>query len=81
MDIDEALAVQPPLEEGESVSKTRSYNQSDKTFGFYETKDGHLGMGNKVVGSKGNTIFVEGSMYLLTPGLNALITYRRPLHE
>ena len=55
-DIDGALAVQratePPLEEskGESASKPRSYNQTDRTFGFFKTKDGHLGMGYKLVG-------------------------------
>ena len=88
-DIDGALAVQratePPLEEskGESARKRRAYNQTGRTFGVFKTKDGHPVMGDKVVrvGLDGENIYVEGEMYHLTPGLNALITYRQPKHE
>ena len=86
-DIDEALAVQratePPLEESrwESGSKSRSYPQSDRTFGIYRTKDEEMGMVGRVVELYGDKLYVENNMYRLTPGLNALITYRRPRHE
>ena len=35
-------------------------------------------MGNKVVGLDGDTLHVEHNMYNLTPGITALITYKRP---
>ena len=84
-DIDGTLAVQraigdrPPLEESkENSTRPRAYNQADRTFVFFKTKDGHQGMGDTVVGSDGENLYVEHKTYCLTPGLNALITHKRP---
>ena len=75
-DIDELLAAQrgPPLGESKSASKPRAYNQSDKTFGLYKTKDGHLAMGDKKVKVDGDYLYVEDKTFHFTPGLIALIT-------
>ena len=89
-DIDGALAVQratadrPPLEGSrEKSARPRPYKQTDRTFGFYKRKEGHLGMGDKVVGLGGRReiLYVEDGMYDLTDGLNTLITHRRPLRK
>ena len=89
-DIDGALALQratgdrPPLEESkEKSARPQAHNQTERTFGFFKTKDGHLVMGDKVVGlgGRGVILYVEDEMYDLTPGLNALITYSRPQRE
>ena len=78
--IDGAVQRATPLEEGKSASKPRAYNHTDRTFGFYRREDGHLGMGDKVV-VDGDYLYVEGETYHLTPGLQALITHKRPERE
>ena len=86
--IDGALAVQratgdrPPLGESKekSACRPRAYNQADRTFVFFKTKDGHMGIGDEVVGlgGRGEILYTEDKMYDLTPGLTAMITHRRP---
>ena len=81
-DIDGALDRATPLEEGESVCKPRSYNQTDRTFGFYwAEEDGQLGMGDKKVEVDGDNLYVEDETYHFTPGLQKLITHKRPERE
>ena len=67
-DIDGALNRATPLEEGESASKPRVYNQCDSTFGFYVTKDGQLTMGDKEVEVDGDYLYVEDKHLSSTQG-------------
>ena len=76
-DIDGALTAQRV----EAPSKPRPDKNTDNTFGICKNQDGQLGVGNKVVQFEVNkyTLTVDGKVYNITPGLEALIVLKHPL--
>ena len=48
---------------------------------LYKKKDGQYYMGDKVVWVDDNDIYVEGNRYVNTPGLWALVMYKKPHHS
>ena len=77
-DNDGAVQRATPLEEEESACKPRAYNQTDRTFGFYRREDGQLVMGDTEVEVNGDYLYVGDETHHYTPGLQALITHKRP---
>ena len=57
-------------------AKSQLGKNTDTTFGIHQRKDGRLGMGNKVVQLDENTLAVDDTEYMLTPGIRALIALK-----
>ena len=68
-DIDRALTAQHATD-----ARPRQDKNVDTTFGLFQTQDGKLGMGNKVLHLDGKTLSIDDTKYKLTPGLLVLIT-------